>query len=89
MLFLPSVKGQSGASVDILEIISPEEIRVKRPFKGKLALSQLTGRDDIDNNGNFTIKEVKGPAPGFQGTKFKMAPHIDQTKVYDAVFSRL
>ncbi|CEI60977.1 putative acyltransferase [Fusarium venenatum] len=89
MLFLPSVKGQSGASVDISQIIGPEEIRVKRPFKGKLALSQLTGRDDIDSDGNFTNKDVKGPAPGFQGTKFKMAPHIDQTKVYEAVFSRL
>jgi glycerol-3-phosphate O-acyltransferase / dihydroxyacetone phosphate acyltransferase len=89
MVFLPSGKGQTGASVDIAQIIGPEEIRVKRPFKGKLALEQLTGRDDIDENGNLTNKEVKGAKEGFQGTKYKLAPHIDQTKVYEAVFERL
>ncbi|KAI5464609.1 hypothetical protein BGZ63DRAFT_421615 [Mariannaea sp. PMI_226] len=89
MLFLPPGKNTTGASVDIAEIISPEEIRVKRPFKGKLALQQMTGRDDIDDKGNFTNKELKGPAPGYQGTKYKLAPHIDQTKVYEAVFNRL
>ncbi|VUC21370.1 unnamed protein product, partial [Clonostachys rosea] len=89
MVFLPPAKGQTGASVDIAEIISPEEIRVKRPFKGKLALFQLTGRDDLDADGNFTKKDVLGPAPGYEGTKYKLAPHTDQTKVYEAVFSRL
>ncbi|CAM1502289.1 Fc.00g042730.m01.CDS01 [Cosmosporella sp. VM-42] len=89
MLFLPPGKNTTGASVDIAQIISPEEVRVKRPFKGKLAMQQLTGRDDIDKNGNFTNKDVKGPAPGYKGTKYKLAPHIDQTKVYEAVFSRL
>ena len=54
-----------------------------------MALEQLTGRDDIDENGNFTNKELKGCAPGFEGTKFKLAPHTDQTKVYEAVFARL
>lgn len=89
MLFLPSIKGQTGASVDIAQIIGPEEIRLKRPLKGKVAMRQLTGRDDIDDNGNFKNKELKGPAPGYEGTKFKLAPHTDQTKVYEAVFARL
>lgn len=89
MIFLPSIKGQSGASVDISEIISPEEVRIKRPFKGKLSMEQLTGRDDIDENGKFLKKNLKGAREGFQGTKFKLAPHIDQTKVYEAVFARL
>ncbi|RSL62446.1 hypothetical protein CEP51_013466 [Fusarium floridanum] len=89
MLFLPPGKKTTGASVDIAQILGPEEIRVKRPFKGKLALEQLTGRDDIDKDGNFTNKSLKGPAPGYKGTKYKLAPHIDQTKVYEAVFSRL
>lgn len=89
MLFLPPGKKTTGASVDIAQILGPEEIRVKRPFKGKLAMQQLTGRDDIDEKGNFTNKDLKGPAPGYAGTKYKLAPHIDQTKVYDAVFSRL
>lgn len=89
MLFLPSGKKITGASIDIAQIIGPEEIRIKRPLKGKLAMQQLTGRDDIDEDGNLTNKELKGPAPGYQGTKYKLAPHIDQTKVYEAVFSRL
>lgn len=89
MLFLPPGKNTASASVDIATIIGPEEIRVKRPFKGKLAMQQLTGRDDIDGDGRLTNTKLKGPAPGFQGTKFKLAPHIDQTKVYEAVFARL
>lgn len=89
MLFLPSVKGQSGASVDIAKILGPEEVRVKRPVKTKVGLQQLTGRDDIDKNGSILNKDVKGPKEGYEGTKYKIAPHIDQTKVYEAVFARL
>ncbi|KAK3937850.1 hypothetical protein QBC46DRAFT_175890 [Diplogelasinospora grovesii] len=89
MIFLPSVKGQAGASVDVAKIIGPEEIRIKRPFKDKLSLTQLTGRDDVGENGNFENKNVKGCREGFEGTKYKLAPHIDQTKVYQAVFDRL
>ncbi|KAG5917811.1 hypothetical protein E4U42_007108 [Claviceps africana] len=89
MIFLPPGKDTASVSNDVAEIIGPQEIRLKRPFKGKLAMLQLTGRDDIDEHGNFTNSHVKGPAPGYQGTKFKVAPNIDQTKVYKAVFSRL
>lgn len=89
MIFLPSAKGQASSSVDIAEILGPEEVRVKRPFKTKLPLSQLTGRDDIDELGNFTNKEFKGIKEGYEGAKYKLAPHIDQTKVYEAVFDRL
>ena len=89
MLFLPPGKKTTGASVDIAQIIGPEEVRIKRPFKGRLAMQQLTGRDDVDAEGRFTNTKLKGPAPGFEGTKYKLAPHIDQTSVYEAVFARL
>ncbi|KAI2622012.1 Sucrase/ferredoxin-like-domain-containing protein [Hypomontagnella submonticulosa] len=89
MIFLPSAKGQSGSSIDISKIIGPEEIRIKRPFKAKLPVQQLTGRDDVDEKGNLTNKDLRGPKDGYQGTKFKIAPHIDQTEVYKAVFNRL
>ncbi|KAM0807483.1 putative Phospholipid/glycerol acyltransferase domain-containing protein [Seiridium cardinale] len=89
MIFLPSVKGKSGSSVDIAEIIGPEEIRTKRAFSGQVALQQLTGRDDVDNNGKLTNKSVNGTKDGFEGSKYKLAPHIDQTQVYQAVFDRL
>lgn len=89
MLFMPSAKGVSGESMNIDQIIGPEEIRLKRPFKGLLAMRQLTGRDDIDDDGHLTNKSLKGPAPGYQGSKYKLAPHTDQTSVYEAVFDRL
>ncbi|KAK4219921.1 glycerol-3-phosphate O-acyltransferase 1 [Rhypophila decipiens] len=89
MIFLPSIKGQAGSNVDIAQIIGPEEIRIKRAFKGWLPLSQLTGRDDIDEDGHFKNKDVKGCKEGFEGSKYKLAPHIDQSKVYQAVFDRL
>lgn len=89
MIFLPSVKGQAGSNVDIAQIIGPEELRIKRAFKGWLPLSQLTGREDIDEDGNIKNKQVKGCKEGFEGSKYKLAPHIDQSKVYRAVFDRL
>ncbi|KAK2591409.1 Glycerol-3-phosphate/dihydroxyacetone phosphate acyltransferase [Conoideocrella luteorostrata] len=89
MIFLPPGKNTASVSNDVAKIIGPEEVRLKRAFKGKLAMQQLTGRDDIDEHGNFTNGHIKGPAPGYEGTKFKVAPNIDQTKVYEAVFSRL
>ncbi|KAK3955621.1 hypothetical protein QBC32DRAFT_29012 [Pseudoneurospora amorphoporcata] len=89
IIFLPSIKGKSGSNAEITEIYGPEEIRIKRPFNSKVPLFQLTARDDIDENGEFQNKEVKGIKDGYQGTKFKIAPHIDQSKVYQAVFDRL
>lgn len=89
MVFLPSIKGQSGASVDIAEIIGPEEMRVKRGLSDRLSRFQLTGRDDINEHGSYGDKHVNGSKEGFKGTKYKLAPHIDQTKVYQAVFDRL
>lgn len=89
MIFLPSTKGKTGLSIDIAKVIGPEEIRVKRPITGKIPLLQMTGREDVDEDGHLTDKSVKGCKEGFQGTKYKIAPHIDQTKVYQAVFDRL
>ncbi|KKA28683.1 hypothetical protein TD95_003075 [Thielaviopsis punctulata] len=89
LLFLPAGKKAASVSVDIAEIISHEEIRLRRPLKGKLSMQQLTGRDDVDDDGHLINTEVRGPKPGYEGTKFKLAPHIDQTVVYHAVFDRL
>ncbi|KAL5615155.1 uncharacterized protein BROUX77_000992 [Berkeleyomyces rouxiae] len=89
LLFLPAGKKTASSSVDIAEIISPTEIRLRRAFKGKLSMQQLTGRNDISEDGSLTKSDVGGSHPGYQGTKFKLAPHIDQTVVYHAVFDRL
>ncbi|KAH8600437.1 hypothetical protein B0O99DRAFT_737227 [Bisporella sp. PMI_857] len=85
LLVLPSVNG-TAANAEIGEVISNEELRIKRPFKGQVALRQLTGRDDIDENGKFADENVKGTKEGFEGSKYKTAPKVDQTEVYDAVF---
>ncbi|KKY19416.1 putative glycerol-3-phosphate o-acyltransferase [Diplodia seriata] len=89
LVVLPSVDN-TAASAEILEIRGPEELRVKKPFKGGVALRQLTGREDISDegkimNGNGTA----ALAEGFEGINFKVAPKVDQSKVYDAVFEKL
>ncbi|KAM0276372.1 hypothetical protein ACHAQH_006820 [Verticillium albo-atrum] len=90
MLFLPSTKGHTGASIDIAEIVSPEEIRIKRAFKGKIPMRQLTGRDDLADDGDARNQGGRvSLSDEFKGTKYKLAPKVDQTKVYEAVFNRL
>ncbi len=88
LLVLPSIKG-TAANAEIAEVISAEELRLKKPFKGEAAIGQLTGRDGVDSTGNPTDLSVTGAAKEFQGSKYKIAPKVDQTEVYDAVFDRL
>ncbi|EON69068.1 hypothetical protein W97_08381 [Coniosporium apollinis CBS 100218] len=89
LIVLPSVNS-TAANAEILEIHGKEEIRLKKPFKGGVAVKQLTGREDVDEKtGEFLNGGSKGPAEGFEGTNFKVAPKVDQTAVYDAVFERL
>lgn len=89
LLVLPSVNNAATNS-EILEILGPEEIRLKKPFKGDIAIGQLTGREVIVPDGK-TEEEVKKSWKNgeFDGTPFKVAPKVDQTKVYDAVFEKL
>lgn len=91
LLVLPSVNG-TAANAEILEINGPEEICLKSPFKGAVALRQLTGRDDITEEGKFEngdANDNKVLLGDFTGISFKTAPKVDQTMVYDAVFERL
>ncbi|CAI6322448.1 unnamed protein product [Periconia digitata] len=87
---LPKVDGV-GASAEILEIKGPEEIKLKRPFKGGIAMQQLTGRNDMTKDGTFVggASKLLGPAPGFEGINFQVAPKLDQSGVYDAVHTVL
>ncbi|KAF5879522.1 putative glycerol-3-phosphate o-acyltransferase protein [Botrytis fragariae] len=88
LLVLPTMDG-TAANTEIAEVISAEELRLKKPFKGRNAMVQLTGRTDVDENGKFGDQSVKGTKEGFEGSKYKTAPKVDQTQVYDAVFDRL
>lgn len=87
LLVLPSVNG-TAASAEILEVYGPEELRLKKPFRGNVAVSQLTGREYVDEKGRVVNGEETRKGD-FQGINYKTSPKIDQTKVYDAVFQRL
>ena len=84
LLVLPSVKN-AAANAEIAEIRGKEEIRLKKPFKGSIAINQMTGREVVVADGK-TEEDYKGE---FKGTPFKVAPKVDQTLVYDAVFEKL
>ncbi|KAL4871644.1 hypothetical protein BDV12DRAFT_163481 [Aspergillus spectabilis] len=84
---LPTINGTSH-SESIAQIHGPEELTLKKPFTSKDALFQLTGRKDITDDGKFS-GDVSDKDQDFKGSKFKVAPHVDQSAVYDAVFGRL
>ena len=82
LLVLPTMEGET-ASSEILEIHGPAEIRLKKEFKGDMALRQLTGSSDSSDKTQVNLTEE------FEGTTYKTAPKIDQSKVYDSVFHTL
>ncbi|KAB8254195.1 hypothetical protein BDV32DRAFT_132843 [Aspergillus pseudonomiae] len=84
---LPTINGTSH-SATIAEIRGPAELILKKPFKAKDPLYQLTGRKDITDDGQL-IGDASDTEPKFKGSKFKVSPHVDQTAVYEAVFARL
>ncbi|KAK5119779.1 hypothetical protein LTR85_007355 [Meristemomyces frigidus] len=89
LLVLPSVNS-TAANSEIHEILGPNELRLKKPFKGDIALKQLTGQDIGEGNGHLPgdhAPEKSGQE--FEGTSFSAAPHVDQSAVYDAVFKRI
>ena len=85
LLVLPTVNG-SAANTEILEIQGNEQIRLKKEFKGDVALRQLTGKP-LDRGS--VLENGTAEARDFQGISFKVAPKVDQSLVYDAVFQRL
>ena len=87
LLILPSVNG-TAANAEILEIHGNEEIKLKKEFKGDIAIRQLTGKPLEDDDAQKEGGEVE-KAIAFDGVKYKKAPKVDQSKVYDAVFERL
>ncbi|KAK4933953.1 Glycerol-3-phosphate/dihydroxyacetone phosphate acyltransferase, partial [Elasticomyces elasticus] len=76
LIVLPKIGNQT-PSTEIVAVISATELRLKKPFKTPEAVDMLTGSNDDTETGES------------RGTKFKVAPHIDQSKVYDEVFQDL
>ncbi|KAL9125212.1 MAG: hypothetical protein Q9217_005543 [Psora testacea] len=86
LLVLPTVNGTT-ANTEILQIHGDEELRLKKEFKGDVALRQLTGKP-LEGDGKLENGEMES-AKAFEGSSFKVAPKVDQSLVYDAVFQRL
>lgn len=85
---LPTINGKSH-STQIAEVHGSEELVLRRPFTSRDAIFQLTGRRDVTEDGHFTGDVSGRDVSAFKGSKFKVAPHVDQTAVFHAVFSRL
>ena len=81
-MVLPTINGNT-ATAEVAEILGPEEIRLKKGFQGEDAIKQLTGLAQNIQSANLKL------ADGYQGTQFKTAPKVDQTKAFDAVFRSL
>jgi len=77
-LYLPAINGESH-KLDIAEIRGSEIIFLKSQPASKDAFLQLTGKRDVSDKAVL----------GFCGSKFKVAPHVDQTKMYETVFRSL
>lgn len=91
LIVLPSVNNVA-ANSEILEIHGPEELRVKKSFKSDVAIQQLTGRKGApaeDSGAQGTTQEQIEKNRSDQGTTFRAAPKVDQSKVYDEVFDKL
>lgn len=84
LIVLPKVGNQTPSS-DIADIVSATELRLKKPFKTPEAIQLLTQH----NNGpDSPGKEANGDIQA-RGCNFKVAPHVDQSKVYNEVFASL
>ncbi|KAE9370553.1 hypothetical protein N431DRAFT_426908 [Stipitochalara longipes BDJ] len=77
-LYLPTINGESH-KLEIAEIRGPDILILKTAPTSKDAIFQLTGMRDVSE------KEI----PTFCGAKFKVAPHVDQTTMYETVFNSL
>lgn len=91
LIVLPSVNNES-ANTEIAEILGPEQLRLKKPFTGEVAIRQLTGREAQQGSGRPLTDRMENSIQRGrtnEGTTFKVAPKVDQTKVYDAVFEKL
>lgn len=78
LIVLPKIGNQT-PSTEIAEILSPTELKLKKPFKTPEALEMLTGSSPPGEPESGDSK----------GTTFKVAPYVDQSKVYEEVFDEL
>ena len=76
-IYLPAMNGES-QKLDIKRIVGPRELLVKSPVTSADALFLLAGKMKVVDR--LVVEE---------GTKFKVAPHVDQTHVYARVYDKM
>lgn len=86
LIVLPKIRGQT-PSTEIAEIVSSTKLRLKKPFKTPEALQSLAGQ--ATSGDRDALSDSPDSNNDTKGTTFKVAPHVDQTKVYDRVFEDL
>lgn len=77
-VILPIGGRQSPETHSIAKILGSEQLRLKNPFKAPEVVRRLTAKTMQNNNKSVHV-----------GTSFKVAPHIDQSKMFNAVFDEL
>ena len=85
LIVLPKAGNQT-PSTEIGKIISDTELRLKKPFKTPEAIQSLTGNGT--SSGRSTPSKANGDIES-RGCTFKVAPYVNQRKVYDSVFDEL
>lgn len=76
-IVLPKMGKGSPETLLIAKINGPEELLLKKPAKEPETVSLLTS------------KVLQGDESVFKGSTFKVAPHIDQSSLFDTVFRTL
>lgn len=76
-IYLPTMNGES-QKLDIEQIIGPRKLLIKSAATNADVLFLLAGQTKVVSG---LVVEV--------GTKFKVAPHVDQTHVYARVYDKL
>ena len=91
LVVLPSVNNVA-ANAEILQINGSKELRLKKPLSGPVAVQQMTGRREVQKEGSEAGRGTEDQISKYrnqEGTTFKVAPKVDQAKVYDAVFEKI
>jgi glycerol-3-phosphate O-acyltransferase / dihydroxyacetone phosphate acyltransferase len=83
-IVLPKVKGVA-PHADVAKVISPTELRIKKPFRDTVAINLLTGKGNVIPDG----KTAADMSKDFQGSPFSSTPKLDQQGVFDSVFQML
>ncbi|ETS59911.1 hypothetical protein PaG_05883 [Moesziomyces aphidis] len=96
-IMLPKACGH--ATVEVVEIISDTEVRIKKELKDARALDMLRGKVPQQDTSKHDKKSIKAAAKAMDkvdhdlsdgvGCKYSCLPFVDQTQMYAKVYEKL